>query len=55
MVYYITLEVVDDGMKKIYEAKIWVKAWLNFKELQDFKLVADASSESSNVNTKVLT
>ncbi|PWA62631.1 cystatin B [Artemisia annua] len=30
------LEVDDAGGNKIYEAKIWVKPWENFKELQEF-------------------
>ncbi|KAK7333784.1 hypothetical protein VNO80_30563 [Phaseolus coccineus] len=40
--YTITLEAKDGGQKKVYEAKVWEKAWLNFKELQEFKLVGDA-------------
>ncbi|KAL9319570.1 hypothetical protein ACSQ67_011409 [Phaseolus vulgaris] len=40
--YTITLEAKDGAQKKVYEAKIWEKAWLNFKELQEFKLVGDA-------------
>ncbi|KAL9992313.1 putative Cystatin domain-containing protein [Helianthus debilis subsp. tardiflorus] len=35
--YYITLEATDGGVKKTYEAKVWVKPWENFKELQEFK------------------
>jgi len=46
--YYITLEVTDGGKKKVYEAKIWEKPWLNFKELQEFKLIGDAPSHSSS-------
>ncbi|RWR76069.1 hypothetical protein CKAN_00448100 [Cinnamomum micranthum f. kanehirae] len=46
--YYITLEVVEAGQKKIYEAKVWVKPWENFKELQEFKPVGDSSSTSSD-------
>ncbi|EEF39146.1 cysteine proteinase inhibitor [Ricinus communis] len=45
--YYITLEVMDGGHKKVYEAKIWEKPWLNFKEVQEFKLIGDAPSETS--------
>jgi hypothetical protein len=45
--YYITLEVTDGGKKKVYEAKIWEKPWLNFKELQEFKLISDTPSASS--------
>ncbi|XP_021803989.1 cysteine proteinase inhibitor-like, partial [Prunus avium] len=40
--YYLTIEVTDGGKKKLYEAKIWVKPWANFKEVQEFKLVADS-------------
>ncbi|KAJ1404528.1 Proteinase inhibitor I25, cystatin, conserved site [Sesbania bispinosa] len=36
-IYYLTLEAIDAGKKKIYEAKIWVKPWMNFKQLQEFK------------------
>ncbi|CAL5196511.1 unnamed protein product [Lathyrus oleraceus] len=35
--HHLTLEAVDAGEKKIYEAQVWVKPWLNFKELKDFK------------------
>lgn len=35
--HHLTIEAVDGGEKKIYEAQVWVKPWLNFKELQDFK------------------
>nr|AAS21216.1 cysteine proteinase inhibitor [Aegiceras corniculatum] len=40
--YYITLEATGGGQKKLYEAKVWVKPWMNFKELQDFQLASDA-------------
>nr|ABG81097.1 cysteine proteinase inhibitor [Pelargonium x hortorum] len=42
--YYITLEAMDGDKKKLYEAKVWEKPWMNFKELQEFKPVGDASS-----------
>ncbi|KDO39272.1 hypothetical protein CISIN_1g046245mg [Citrus sinensis] len=29
--------VQEHNKKKIYEAKIWVKLWINFKQLQEFK------------------
>lgn len=45
--YYITLEANDGGVKKLYEAKVWVKPWQNFKEVQGFKPVGDASAEAS--------
>lgn len=35
--YHLTLEVIDAGKKKIYEAKVWVKPWMNFKQLEEFK------------------
>ncbi|KAI7728218.1 hypothetical protein M8C21_032612 [Ambrosia artemisiifolia] len=37
--YYIKVEANDGGEKKTYEAKVWVKLWENFKELQELKLV----------------
>ncbi|KAA0025834.1 hypothetical protein IC582_019067 [Cucumis melo] len=36
--YHLTLEAIDGGKKKVYEAKVWVKPWMNFKQLQEFKL-----------------
>ncbi|KAL2239994.1 cysteine proteinase inhibitor A-like [Sesamum indicum] len=40
--YYITLEAVEGGKSKVYEAKVWVKPWMNFKEVEEFKLIGDA-------------
>nr|AFI57926.1 cystatin 3 [Saccharum hybrid cultivar SP70-1143] len=34
--HHLTLEAIEAGKKKLYEAKVWVKPWLDFKELQDF-------------------
>lgn len=48
--YDITLETKDGGKQKVYEAKILEKPWLNFKEVQEFKLISqndDAPSVSS--------
>ncbi|OIW04176.1 hypothetical protein TanjilG_00736 [Lupinus angustifolius] len=45
--YTITLEATDGGNKKVYETKVLEKLWLNFKEVQEFKLVADAPSAST--------
>ncbi|XP_022732186.1 cysteine proteinase inhibitor-like [Durio zibethinus] len=42
IMYYITLEAMDGDKLKIYEAKVWEKPWMNFKELQDFKFIGDA-------------
>ena len=40
IMYYITLAATDDvGKKKIYEAKIWVKEWEDFKKVIEFKLL----------------
>ena len=43
-VYYITLEASEGDKKHVYEAKVWEKPWLQFKELQEFKLLDDASA-----------
>ncbi|KAF5937717.1 hypothetical protein HYC85_025223 [Camellia sinensis] len=45
--YHLTLEAVDAGKKKIYEAKVWVKPWMNFKQLQEFKHTHDSPSVTS--------
>ncbi|KAF8026399.1 hypothetical protein BT93_F3015 [Corymbia citriodora subsp. variegata] len=45
--YYITIEATDCGVEKVYEAKVWVKPWMDFKEVQEFKLVGDAPGEAS--------
>ncbi|XP_039012758.1 cysteine proteinase inhibitor-like [Hibiscus syriacus] len=44
--YYITLEVMDGDKLKVYESKVWEKPWMNFKELQDFKLIGDATASA---------
>lgn len=38
---HLKLEIIGVGKKKFHEAKVWVKPWLNFKELQEFKLTGD--------------
>ncbi|PIN23494.1 hypothetical protein CDL12_03778 [Handroanthus impetiginosus] len=45
--HHLTLEVIDAGKKKFYEAKVWVKPWMNFRELQEFKHVGDGPSFTS--------
>lgn len=45
--YDITLEVTDGGNKKVYETKVLEKPWLNFKEVQEFKLVVDTTDAPS--------
>ncbi|KAG0518629.1 hypothetical protein BDA96_09G192500 [Sorghum bicolor] len=43
--YYFTVEVreVDGGASKLYEAKVWLRPWENFKGLHAFDPVADAA------------
>ncbi|KAI6696958.1 hypothetical protein NL676_017077 [Syzygium grande] len=51
--YHLTLEAVDAGKKKIYEAKVWVKPWMNFKQLQEFKYAQDVpTSMTSDLGVK---
>ncbi|GER51929.1 cysteine protease inhibitor [Striga asiatica] len=47
IMHHLTLEVTDGGRKKKYEAKVWVKSWESFKELQEFKPVDDSLSYAS--------
>ncbi|KAJ6713925.1 CYSTEINE PROTEINASE INHIBITOR 6 [Salix viminalis] len=39
--HHLTIEAIEagkkNGKKNIYEAKVWVKPWLNFMELKEFK------------------
>ncbi|AET02489.1 putative Cystatin domain-containing protein [Medicago truncatula] len=44
--HHLTLEAIDAGEKKIYEAKVWVKPWMNFKELTEFKHAGDGHAPS---------
>lgn len=46
--YHLTLEAVDAGKKKIYEAKVWVKPWMNFKQLQEFKYAEDVPASKAS-------
>ena len=39
VIYLITLEATNLGMKQLYEAKVWVKSSASYKELLDFKHV----------------
>ncbi|KAE8671892.1 Cysteine proteinase inhibitor 6 [Hibiscus syriacus] len=45
--HHLTLEAMDAGKKKLYEAKVWVKPWMDFKELQEFKHAGDADDSRS--------
>ncbi|KAL6626416.1 hypothetical protein ACP70R_030142 [Stipagrostis hirtigluma subsp. patula] len=42
--HHLTLEAIEAGSKKVYEAKVWVKPWLDFKELQEFRHKGDATT-----------
>ncbi|KFK36955.1 hypothetical protein AALP_AA4G194100 [Arabis alpina] len=35
--YHLTLEAKEGDKTKNFEAKVWVKPWMNFKQLQEFK------------------
>lgn len=43
MAYYITILVSEGGAKKLYEAKMWVRLWLdsNPRQLVEFKPAED--------------
>lgn len=41
--YHLTVEASDAGKKRIYEAKVWVKPWMNFKQLNEFKHLPDVA------------
>lgn len=40
--HYLKIEATEGGKKKVYEAKVWVKPWENFKQVQEFKPVSDS-------------
>ncbi|KAG6527929.1 hypothetical protein ZIOFF_010064 [Zingiber officinale] len=46
--YHLTVEAVEGGEKKLYEAKVWVKPWLNFKQVEEFKHVGEQGKSSVN-------
>ncbi|TXG49205.1 hypothetical protein EZV62_025080 [Acer yangbiense] len=46
--HHLTIEAIDAGKKKLYDAKVWVKPWLNFKDLQEFKHTGDSPSFTSS-------
>ncbi|WVY91045.1 hypothetical protein V8G54_036559 [Vigna mungo] len=45
VLYYITLEAKDGETKNVYETKVWVREWLNSKEVLEFKLVNTSTRE----------
>ncbi|CAN1343834.1 Cysteine proteinase inhibitor 12, partial [Linum perenne] len=52
--HHLVIEAADAGKKKLYQAKVWVKPWMNFKELQEFKHSGDSSPQltSSDLGVK---
>ncbi|KAL6530587.1 hypothetical protein OROMI_028476 [Orobanche minor] len=52
--YHLTLEAVDGRKKKIYEAKVWVKPWMNFKQLREFKPAANANPSLTSSDLGVI-
>jgi cystatin-C len=34
--YYLRIVVLESGTPKLYDCKIWVKPWENFKQLESF-------------------
>jgi hypothetical protein len=41
------LEAVDAGKKSLYNAKVWVKPWEDFKSVVEFRQVEDSESKIS--------
>lgn len=39
LLYYLRVETMDGGETRFYAAKIWVKPWEKFRQLQEFKPV----------------
>lgn len=37
MYHHFALEANEGGQTKNFEAKVWVKPWMNFKQLHEFK------------------
>ncbi|KAH1055274.1 hypothetical protein J1N35_033339 [Gossypium stocksii] len=52
--HHLTVEAIDAGEKKLYEAKVWVKPWSNFKELQEFKHAGDAHASPSSTTSDLV-
>lgn len=52
--HHLTVEAIDAGKKKLYEAKVWVKPWLGFKEVQEFKHAGDAETETPSFTSSDL-
>ncbi|KAG6518546.1 hypothetical protein ZIOFF_022025 [Zingiber officinale] len=46
--HHLTVEEVEGGEKKLYEPKVWVKTWLNFKQVEEFKHVGEQGKSDVN-------
>ncbi|KAI3717249.1 hypothetical protein L1987_68743 [Smallanthus sonchifolius] len=44
--HHLTLEIDDAGNKKIYKATVWVKPWMDFKELQEFTHISEPDTNT---------
>ncbi|XP_024392352.1 cysteine proteinase inhibitor A [Physcomitrium patens] len=45
--YYFTIEVMENGVPKNYDAKVWVKPWEGYKELESFLPSAPSHYDSA--------
>ena len=53
--YYLTIEVMEGGVAKQYNAKVWVKPWEGYKELESFLPSAPAHYDPAvDVSVKLL-
>lgn len=52
--HHLTVEAIDAGQKELYEAKVWVKPWSNFKELQEYKHADDAHASPSSTTSDLV-
>ncbi|KAL6909957.1 hypothetical protein ACP4OV_001215 [Aristida adscensionis] len=43
----LVLEAVDGGKKNLYNAKVWVKPWEEFKAVVEFRHIGDSEAKSS--------
>jgi len=46
VMHHLTLEIEDAGQNKLYEAKIWVKPWMDFKELHEFNHIGESTADT---------
>ncbi|VAI24400.1 unnamed protein product [Triticum turgidum subsp. durum] len=46
MMYYIAIQVNEGGAKKMYEAKVWERPWMDFKKLMEFRPAERASASA---------